>query len=584
MNIIPEFKKYEKSSDIINISKIHWDFSKCSDKRVVDAAIRIAENSSDGFDVKIYHENTNDEGYIIKITNKCIEISSEGAAGAFYGLQTFSQMLEYGQIYCGTITDYPDMAHRGFYHDITRGKIPKLSTLKELIDRLALLKINSLQLYVEHAFEFKVYEFCRERLGCITAEEILELDKYCYDRFIDFIPSLACFGHLYHLLQDGPYKHLSEISDYEPYLDYLTERHSHHTINPLKDESFEIIKSMLDEYIPLFRSEYFNICCDETLDLGKDVNEGKDIGELYFDFVNKIIDYVTSKGKKVMMWGDILANHPDYVKKLSDGITYLSWAYTDNPPMERFTVLYELNKPQIICSGTNSWNGFAENVIMGEKNIALLAKFVSEYNATGLLNTNWGDAGNLATIPMSYYGMTCGASVSWNKATVFNSDFRKKVSVKFYGHEDAVDLIAELAEFRPMANWYEARYLMSAYGTAEDSQYYEKAQIDIQAILDKSKDSEEYKRLINICYNLENRIYAMKTLFPNIRRDMINAVQGNAILLKWNAKLRGMTVDCYVDYSKWKKAFSDEWLENNKKGELDLITDIFEKAEKPRIE
>lgn len=578
MNIIPNIKQYEKNEKIPEISKIHWNFENVSDSRVKDAALRISENDEEGFPVEICHKSTDDEGYTIDINENVIKIYSDGAAGAFYGLQTFSQLIE-DEVRCGKITDFPDMKYRGFYHDITRGKVPKLQTLKDLIDRLAFLKINSLQLYVEHAFEFKEYEFCRERLGYITAEELRELDDYCYERFIDFIPSLACFGHLYHLLQDGPYKQLSELTDYEPYLDHFVERRMHHTINPLLDESFELIKSLLDEYMPLFRSEYFNICCDETFDLGKGVNEGKDVGELYFGFVNKIIEYITSKGKKVMMWGDVLVNHPSLAEKLPDGITFLSWEYTEKPDVERFKVMYELGKKQIMCPGTNSWYSFTENVVTAEKNIAILAKYVSDYNGEGLLNTNWGDDGNLATIPMAYYGMTCGAAVAWSSNTEFNSEFRRSASEKFYGHRDAVDLIAELSPMLKLANWFEMRYLISAYKISPDSRYYDKAQLDIKAIKDKTPDMSEYRQLMDKCAELEKKVLSMDGLKPQIRRDMLTAVRGNALLLKWNAKLRGLEVDCHVDYDEWKKAFCHEWLENNKKSELDFIISIFDVAE-----
>lgn len=578
MNIIPSVKKYDKNGKKLKISKIHWNFENVSDTRVKNAALRISRDFSDGFPVTVCHSNTSDEGYTIDIGENDIKISSNGAAGAFYGLQTFSQLIE-DEPECGRITDFADMKHRGFYHDITRGKVPKLQTLKNLIDRLAFLKINSLQLYVEHAFEFKAYEFCRERLGYITAAELKELDDYCYERFIDFTPSLACFGHLYHLLQDGPYKHLAELTDYEPYLDHFVERRMHHTINPLLDESFELIKSLLDEYMPLFRSEYFNICCDETFDLGKGVNEGKEVGELYFGFVNKIIDYITSKGKKVMMWGDVLVNHPCQAKKLPDGITFLSWEYTENPPVERFKILHELGKKQIMCPGTNSWYSFTENVATEEINIAILADYASKYDGEGILNTNWGDDGNLATIPMAYYGMTCGAAVSWDSNTEFNSDFRRAVSERFYGHKDAVDLIAELSPMQKSANWFEMRYLISAYKTSPSSKYYDKARLDIKAITDKSPGKEEYRKLIDRCAVLEKKILSMETLNSDIRRDMLTSVRGNALLLKWNANLREIEVDCTVDFDEWKEDFCREWLENNKKSELDYIIGIFDTAE-----
>ena len=38
--------------------------------------------------------------------------------------------------------------------DVTRGRIPKMTYLKELADRCSLYKINQLHLYIEHTFLF----------------------------------------------------------------------------------------------------------------------------------------------------------------------------------------------------------------------------------------------------------------------------------------------------------------------------------------------------------------------------------------------------------------------------------------------
>ena len=44
--------------------------------------------------------------------------------------------------------------------------------------------------------------------------------------------------------------------------------------------------------------------------------DDKEIGELYCDFVDKIIKHVTSMGKTVMMWGDIALEHPDALNRI----------------------------------------------------------------------------------------------------------------------------------------------------------------------------------------------------------------------------------------------------------------------------
>ena len=140
------------------------------------------------------------------------------------------------------IEDKPDFEYRGLYHDMTRGKVATVKTLKKLIDDMAYFKMNSLQLYVEHTFEFNETKDIINRTGYITKEEIKEIDSYCYDNFIKFIPSIATFGHMYEILQQEQYKHLRVIKDFNATSDFGMMRMHHHTIDPLNDESFELVK------------------------------------------------------------------------------------------------------------------------------------------------------------------------------------------------------------------------------------------------------------------------------------------------------------------------------------------------------
>ena len=61
-------------------------------------------------------------------------------------------------IRCCEIKDVPDFANRGVMLDISRCKVPTLTTLKTLIEQFADLKYNQPQLYTEHTFAFTDHE------------------------------------------------------------------------------------------------------------------------------------------------------------------------------------------------------------------------------------------------------------------------------------------------------------------------------------------------------------------------------------------------------------------------------------------
>jgi len=139
------------------------------------------------------------EGYELTL-NGDVTINAEGPAGAFYAIQTLRQILTQKDIPNLYIKDAPDFPYRGFYHDVTRGKIPTMETMKKLIDDMAYYKLNALQLYVEHVYEFEEYKDVIGKTGYLTAAQLKELDAYCAERFISFEPSLSTFGHLFELL------------------------------------------------------------------------------------------------------------------------------------------------------------------------------------------------------------------------------------------------------------------------------------------------------------------------------------------------------------------------------------------------
>ena len=82
---------------------------------------------------------TGAEAYRLTVSPEGIEIRSSGAAGAYYAVQTLRQILRHHprRIPCCRIDDAPSFARRGVYLDISRGRVPKLSTLKALVERLA---------------------------------------------------------------------------------------------------------------------------------------------------------------------------------------------------------------------------------------------------------------------------------------------------------------------------------------------------------------------------------------------------------------------------------------------------------------
>ena len=169
MKIIPTPNKAELTGGSIDLGKIAAvAVENGSDRRITKIAVTLkreieelcsapvklracsAECTGKGCArVRISHGEAG-EGYTLDIDDGGVRIVGDGAAGAYYGVQTLRQIIhEYGDSlpHC-RIEDKPEFAERGFYHDVTRGRVPTLKQLCHIADLLAYYKINSLQLYV----------------------------------------------------------------------------------------------------------------------------------------------------------------------------------------------------------------------------------------------------------------------------------------------------------------------------------------------------------------------------------------------------------------------------------------------------
>ena len=564
MNLIPKPKKITCGIGETDASKINWIYDDNIDDRIKNAANRICKSDENGIKAYIKAGKKDCEDYCIKVTD-CIEIISDGVRGVFYGLQTLCQMLknENGILKTCEVFDAPDLAVRGFYYDITRGRVPKVEHLKNVIDKLANFKINMLQLYVENAFEFKEYVEITRPENMFTAKEIQEIDTYCRERFIEFVPSLSTFGHLYDLLQSDRYKNLCEYEDYKPTGLYWTEKMDHHTIDVSNSDSEKVIFSLIDQYAPLFKSNTFNICCDETFDLCKGKNKGLDEGEEYFRFVSKIIGHLRNRGKKVQMWADVALNYPQKIEFIKDGLELLNWEYDENPAEEKIKKISDKNVPQILCPGVSSWVGFIMDFNAAEKNISKMSMYAQKYNCLGMLNTAWGDFGGVSPWNGYVYGVVLGAEKAWNASeTVPDSDFEDAVSSLVFGIQDG-NVIPHIKRVSEVASniWINLVRTYSAIKAGNEVR--------------KFPEKDSLYRIIDVC---TNEIIHMKKYGDSVPiREIVAGMWGTKLAAEAFLRLEGEKDEHYFDeLEKWLGLYEILWNNESKPSEFFRIRNFLE--------
>ena len=371
--------------------------------------------------IRIVHTNAapaHPEGYALTISKNGIEILFRETSGLRAAAATLRQLLrQFGRkLPCLKIRDWPDFARRSVMLDISRGRVPKFETLLDLAEKLSDFKINELQLYTEHTFAYKKYKHIWQSWGVLTAKEIQILDARCRKLGIDLVPNQNSFGHLRYFLEDPKLKTLGELS--KPYaVEDFVRRPT--TLAPNHPGTLPFLRGLYDELLPNFSSQFFNVGCDETWDLGKGRSERlcerKGQGRVYFDFLKKIHREVTARGKRMMFWGDIILKYPSLIRELPKDVIALNWGYEADHPFEKEAAQFaKAGIPFYVSPGTSTWQtliGRHDNALV---NLRAAAKVGKKFDAVGFFNTDWGDGGHPQPLAVSWPMFTAGAALAWN--------------------------------------------------------------------------------------------------------------------------------------------------------------------------
>jgi hypothetical protein len=361
------------------------------------------------------------QGYEIEIEPNGIHLTAATAEGAFYAAQTLAQIIRQQtdlRLPCMQIEDRPDFRARGVMLDVSRDKVPTMETLFALVDQFAALKLNHLQLYTEHTFAYRGHPRVWAEASPFTGEEILALDAYCRDRFIELVPNQNSFGHMERFLKLPDYNELAECSD--GFTFPWGYRHpTGFTLNPLDARSIELVESLYAELLPHFTSPLFNVGCDETFDLGlgksKDECERVGKGRVYLDFLKKIHELLQDHQKIMMFWGDIILHHPELIGALPRDVVAMEWGYEAGHPFDDHLAQFDAaGIPVFVCPGTSSWCSFTGRTDNALSNLREAAAAGVRQGAAGYLITDWGDWGHHQPLPVSYLGYAAGAAYAWS--------------------------------------------------------------------------------------------------------------------------------------------------------------------------
>ena len=360
------------------------------------------------------------ESYALKISPAGIELQARDAVGVIYGAQTLRQIHAQNPdaLPCLEILDGPDLPVRGFMLDVSRCKVPTQAELLALIRALGQLRVNQLQLYVEHTFAFPGHEDAWQDASPLTPAEIRELDAACAALGIELVPNLNTFGHMERWLRHPRYRALAECP--QGWIHPLTGQFKEFpgTLKP-DDVSLAFVASLLDDYLPCFRSRQVNIGGDEPWELGqgfsKEAVATRGKHRVYLDHLHKLCALATERGHTPQFWGDILLEDLALAQDAPQDALPVVWGYDAGHPFQtQCGRLQELGRAYLVAPGTSAWQSFTGRLDNALTNQAEAIGAARQHGARGVLVTTWGDNGTHQPWPTAWLPMAAGLAQAWS--------------------------------------------------------------------------------------------------------------------------------------------------------------------------
>jgi hypothetical protein len=382
------------------------------------------------------------QGYRLRVRDGVAEVIGADAAGEWYGWQTWRQLERLAAfvgspVPDGEVVDHPAIATRGVMLDVSRDKVPRVETLELLIDRLASLKVNHVQLYLEHTFAHPGREEVWSSASAYSADDIERLRVYCADRFVELTPQQNCLGHMERWLAHDRYAHLAALPG--GYRNDHGGSEPAACLDPDQPASFELVTELLGNVVAAFGSGRVHVGLDEPIDWNpavwdaifdvpgapvpwSHVDNGAfcvplpdDRRVQYLDWVRRLRALPALAGREMLMWADVMAPHPELLDELPDGVTLVEWGYEATHPFDaRCGRIAAAGRRFWVAPGTSTWSSLTGRVTNMTGNVQAAVAAALTHGADGLLVCDWGNEGHFQYLPASWPGFVTAASLAWH--------------------------------------------------------------------------------------------------------------------------------------------------------------------------
>ena len=470
-----------------------------------------------------------DEGYVLLVLPDKIIMIARTALGILYCMQSLRFLINHTDdkknIPCVAIADWPRFPIRGISDDISRGQVSTLKHFRRILDFLARYKMNTYMPYLEDMYQFKSLPAIGQNRGALSAQECLEIQDYAESLGIQVVPVFQTLGHFENILIQP---------EFMPYAEFPGSS----SLNTVSEKTYELLETMLDEFLPVFRSVWFNMGADESWDIGHGASRAKaeQVGNarVHADHYRRVIELVKKHHKKIMMYGDIILDYPDILQYLPSEIMIVDWHYDVKPYFPSTSLFKDSGKPFIVSPGTQSWSRIFPDLAHARSNISGMIRDGELNGAQGVITSAWGDFGGGNLRELQYYPWAWGACLAWNPEGNDLDDFQEAFFRDFYGASIPemgfiYHALGSCSDYYDLNHFYGHPF----YPGPRDTERFLKRTAELNGIADKVRKTldhlrpritrnQEHVDILDLCaqmYDWTGDLY-------RLRLDLIRAQQG----------------------------------------------------------
>jgi hypothetical protein len=263
--------------------------------------------------------------------------------------------------------------------------------------------------------------------GALDAQDLKAILSEARRYYIDVIPVFETLGHFENILAQPEFARFAEFPGSA-------------SLDVSNDSIYVLLENMIKEIAEVFPSPYINIGADESFDVGlgnsRKLVAEKGIAQVHADHYRKVNDICKKYNKHVMMYGDIILEHPEILDMIPRDIQIVDWDYGDKFNFSHVKKFKDARFRFYVSPAVWNFTTTFPVMNMALANIEYFTKAGVDNGAEGMIVSQWGDYGAETFRELNLFPYAWSAQCAWNMQASNLASFSDRFFSDFFGFED----------------------------------------------------------------------------------------------------------------------------------------------------